>query len=70
MNLTLDVHQTFSNVIYRLAANPEWAESMREEVERVAAAEGWSKLAMTKMRGVDSFIRETQRIQGISMRTS
>ena len=42
---------------------------MREEVERVVAAEGWSKLALTKMRRVDSFIRETQRIHAISMRT-
>ncbi|KZV74109.1 cytochrome P450 [Peniophora sp. CONT] len=58
---------TFSNAVYRLAANPEWAEPMREEVERVVAADGWSKLALAKMHRVDSFIRETQRVQAISM---
>ncbi|VDB84351.1 unnamed protein product [Peniophora sp. CBMAI 1063] len=58
---------TFLNVIYRLAANPEWAEPMREEVERVVRAEGWSKLSLAKMRRVDSFIREAQRIHAISM---
>ncbi|KZV74058.1 cytochrome P450, partial [Peniophora sp. CONT] len=61
------VRRTFWNVIYRLADNPQWAEPMREEVERVVATEGWSKLALAKMRRVDSFIRETQRIQSISL---
>ena len=41
---------------------------MRQEVERVVEAEGWSKLSLAKMRRVDSFIRETQRVQAISLR--
>lgn len=35
---------------------------MREEVEAVIEAEGWTKLSMGKMRKVDSFIRESQRL--------
>ncbi|VDB84335.1 unnamed protein product [Peniophora sp. CBMAI 1063] len=58
---------TFSNAVYRLADNPEWAEPMREEVERVVATDGWSKLSLSKMHRVDSFIRETQRVQAISL---
>ncbi|PPQ77970.1 hypothetical protein CVT26_005275 [Gymnopilus dilepis] len=48
--------------LYNLAAYPEHAEPMREEVRAVIEAEGWSKLSMTKMRKVDSFIKETQRL--------
>ncbi|KZV70298.1 cytochrome P450 [Peniophora sp. CONT] len=58
---------TFSSVVYWLATNPEWAEPMREEIERVVAAEGWSKLTLTKMHRVDSFIREAQRVDSITM---
>ena len=42
---------------------------MREEVERIVAVDGWSKLALAKMNRVDSFIRETQRVTAISVGT-
>ena len=38
---------------------------MREEVERVTATEGWTKASMQKLRKVDSFLRESQRYNGI-----
>ena len=38
---------------------------MREEVDRIIAAEGWTKASMQKMRRVDSFLRESQRYNGI-----
>ena len=59
--------QTFLHVLYRLAANPEFAEPMREEAERIVAEEGWSKTALNNMRRIDSFIRETQRLDGLQL---
>ncbi|KAI0066399.1 cytochrome P450 [Artomyces pyxidatus] len=64
------IHTTslsFTQAVYRLAANPEYMLPMREEVEAVVAAEGWSKAALQKMRRVDSFLREAQRCDGISL---
>ncbi|KAH7906708.1 cytochrome P450 [Hygrophoropsis aurantiaca] len=51
--------------LYHLAANPQYVQPLREEIEAVVAKEGWSKIAMTKMRKVDSFLKETQRYDGI-----
>ncbi|KAI0059479.1 cytochrome P450 [Artomyces pyxidatus] len=58
---------SFTQAIYRLAANPEYLLPMREEVEAIVAAEGWSKAALQKMRRVDSFLRETQRCDGLGL---
>jgi hypothetical protein len=38
---------------------------MREEIQTVVEEEGWTKAALTKMRKVDSFIRESQRLTGV-----
>lgn len=35
---------------------------MREEVEAVIAVGGWTKAGMQKMRKVDSFLKESQRL--------
>ncbi|OBZ73466.1 Ent-kaurene oxidase [Grifola frondosa] len=56
---------SFVQALYYLAANPEFAGPLREEVEAVISAEGWSKAAMGKMRKVDSFLKESQRIMGL-----
>ncbi|KAF8906748.1 cytochrome P450 [Gymnopilus junonius] len=66
------IHTTtnaLTHVLYNLAAHPEYAAPMREEVEAVIEVEGLNKLSMTKMRKVDSFIKESQRlaIGGVSM---
>ncbi|KZV74050.1 cytochrome P450 [Peniophora sp. CONT] len=53
---------TFLHVLYKIAANPAWVEPLREEVGRIVSAEGWTKASLAKMRRLDSFIRETQRI--------
>ena len=59
--------QTLMQVFYRLVDNPEYVEPLRQEVEAVVAEEGWTKAGIDKMRKIDSFIRETQRldVQGI-----
>lgn len=37
---------------------------LREEVEAIVGEEGWSKAALDKMRKVDSFLKENQRLKG------
>jgi hypothetical protein len=59
--------KSFSQVLYRLAAGPEFADGLREEVEAVIATDGWTKSAMGKMRKVDSFIKEAQRLEGLGL---
>ncbi|GJJ07762.1 hypothetical protein Clacol_001967 [Clathrus columnatus] len=53
--------QTFTSALYHLAAEPHYIPPMREEIERVIAEEGWTKTAMTKMRKLDSFLKENLR---------
>ena len=57
--------QTITNVFYRLLSNPEYVEPLRHEVETTVAEEGWTKAAMDKMYKIDSFLRETQRVDDI-----
>jgi len=71
------IHTTssaFTQVLYRLLDNPEYIEPLRREVEAIVAEDGWTKAAMDKMYKIDSFIRETQRIDvggilGVTRRT-
>ena len=62
--------QSLTFALYRLAANPEWIVPMREEVQSVVKAEGWSKIGMQKMHHIDSFLKECQRCDGLGTRTS
>ena len=50
------------NVLYRLLSNPECIEPLRHNVETAVAEEGWTKAGMDKMHMIDSFVRETQRL--------
>lgn len=56
---------SFTHVLFHLAANPEYAAPMREEIQRVADQEGWSKAAFGNMHKLDSFVRESLRVNGI-----
>jgi len=42
---------------------------LREEVESIIATEGWSKGALAKMHRIDSFLKESQRMEGIASMT-
>lgn len=56
---------TLTNVLYDLAAHPEWAEILRDEIQCISAEEPSGKLrkrTMPKLRKLDSFIKESQRI--------
>jgi hypothetical protein len=55
--------------LYRLLANPEYIEPLREEVDAVIKEEGWTKAGIDKMYKIDSLIRETQRVDGFTLRS-
>ncbi|KAG7092019.1 hypothetical protein E1B28_008402 [Marasmius oreades] len=58
------VHTTsmaFTHALYHLAANPQLAQPLRDELEAVTGKEGWSKVAMVQLKLMDSFLKESQR---------
>ena len=55
-------------MLYRLLADPEYMEPLRREVEVAVAEEGWTKAGLDKMYKIDSFLRETQRLDGLGTR--
>ncbi|EYE91684.1 cytochrome P450 [Aspergillus ruber CBS 135680] len=66
------VHTTGSalaQVIFDLAARPEYFDILREEVNQIVAedGEGWGKQSLNKMRKMDSFFRESQRFNPPSL---
>ena len=68
--LTINYFQSFTHALYHLAANPELLAPLRAEVEAILGSEGWTKAAMGKMHKLDSFMRESQRFNGINASTS
>jgi cytochrome P450 len=54
--------QALTQTLYRLLAHPEYIEPLRQEVDAVIAKEGWTKAGMDKMHKIDSFARESLRI--------
>ncbi|KAH9836319.1 cytochrome P450 [Rhodofomes roseus] len=52
---------TFTNAMFYLAAHPEWLKPLRDEVEEVTKAEGWTKDSVNRFAKIDSFLRESQR---------
>ncbi|SJL10748.1 uncharacterized protein ARMOST_14142 [Armillaria ostoyae] len=55
---------TFITTLYALATHPEYAETLRDEVEPIINEEGCTKAAMGKMNQLDSFLKEAQRVYG------
>ncbi|CAK5284541.1 unnamed protein product [Mycena citricolor] len=55
---------TLTAALYDLAKYPEYLKPLREEVERVTEAEGWTKASLGNMHQIDSFLRESQRLHG------
>jgi cytochrome P450 len=61
------IHTTslaFTNCLFDLAANPDFVEPLREELNSILATDGLTPVGMQKMRKMDSFIRESQRLYG------
>ncbi|KIP02170.1 hypothetical protein PHLGIDRAFT_20514 [Phlebiopsis gigantea 11061_1 CR5-6] len=57
---------SFTHAVYHIAAAPEYLVPLREEIERVIAEDGWTKTAIGKMWKLDSFMRESQRLNGVN----
>ncbi|KAJ7254606.1 cytochrome P450 [Mycena rebaudengoi] len=53
-----------THALYDLTTYPEHILPMREEAERVTREEGWTKPALNSMHKIDSFLRESQRMNG------
>ena len=56
-----------THALFDLAAAPEYIQPLRDEIEPIVAAEGWTKAAMDKMWKLDSLFRESQRLNGIAL---
>lgn len=54
--------QAFTHTLYNLAAHTQYIAPLREEVQSIVAAEGWSKASIGKMRKLDSFFKESLRL--------
>lgn len=63
------IHTTsmaFTSALYNLVARPAIMEELREEIEPVIEEEGWSKNAMSRLRKLDSFLKESLRLYGVN----
>ncbi|KUJ15176.1 CYP-42 P450 monooxygenase [Mollisia scopiformis] len=64
------IHTTsdlLGQALLNLGAHPEMIEPLRTEAVEVLRAHGWSKVALTELRIMDSFFKETQRLKPINM---
>ena len=57
-----DVRQALTSALYYLGESPSLVEALRDEVKPIIESEGWSKAALDKMHKVDSFLKESQRL--------
>ncbi|KAJ7122772.1 cytochrome P450 [Mycena epipterygia] len=56
---------TFTHVLYDIAAFPQHVQPLRDEVQSVVQKEGWTRASLNKMYKIDSFLSESQRYHGI-----
>jgi len=59
--------ETTLKCIVRLGKNPELQDLLRAEMLEVLSAEGWSKQSLYKLKLLDSFLKEVQRTNAMSM---
>ncbi|KAG1779675.1 cytochrome P450 [Suillus placidus] len=57
---------TFTHALYHLATDPEVAQALRDEVDSIVQRDGWNIQSVAKMSKIDSFLRESARINGVS----
>lgn len=53
---------TAIHVLFDLCANPDYIVSLREEVESVVRDHGWTLSSINRMKRLDSFTKESQRL--------
>lgn len=57
--------------LFQMCEHPEYVPELREEVRRVVEEDhGWRKTSLTKLRKLDSFVKESQRLHPPSLRKS
>ena len=58
-----------THAVYDLTAHPEYLEPLREEVSsQLREEKGWNKTVLSKMKMMDSFLKESQRLSPASLR--
>ncbi|EMD42274.1 hypothetical protein CERSUDRAFT_79865 [Gelatoporia subvermispora B] len=63
------IHSSSNSVthaLYHLAANPSILYEIRQEVDPVIKEEGWTKASLAKLWKLDSFMKESQRVNGLN----
>jgi hypothetical protein len=58
-----------TQALYHLAARPDVASVLHEEVQAVVEKGGWSKSAIGQMSKVDSFLKESLRFSSLAARS-
>lgn len=59
---------TATNIVYDLLAYPEYIEELRTEIEQVWAQHGqWTKKSLAQLKKLECFMKESQRINPISL---
>jgi hypothetical protein len=67
VNMDSSVVQAVTHALLDLVSNPEYMRPLREEVEEVTNREGWTKAALDQMHKVDSFLKESQRVNPVGV---
>lgn len=63
--LRLDLlSKVLTHILYDLATYTSYIEPLREEISMIVEAGGWTKISMEKMRKLDSFMKESHRLNG------
>jgi hypothetical protein len=58
--------QTLTHALFWMLATPDCIQPIRAEVQAIVSSEGFSRGALSKMHKLDSFIRESARLNGVS----
>ncbi|KAJ3570466.1 hypothetical protein NP233_g4384 [Leucocoprinus birnbaumii] len=61
------IHTTASlltHVLFNLATYTSYVKPLREEISDIINKEGWTKISMEKLKKLDSFVKESQRLHG------
>lgn len=53
---------TTMHALFDLCAHPDLAQPLREEIQQVTDEDGWTMAAMSRLKKLDSFIKESQRL--------
>jgi cytochrome P450 len=62
--------ETITNCLLQLCEAPEIVQPLRDEVIAVLSENGWAKTTLYKLKLMDSFMKETQRLHGLSFSKS